>query len=319
MIEPPKNTRNRITIHGAMPALGRAEAERGEPRADPVERCRAGVPALGVEVGAADGAARGERAHGLAAVGATAPVRHRAQDGADPAIRNRTIVRIPGVENVWDYPRPPAVEPCTRRVRVELSGVVLADSSTRCACSRRAIRRRSTCRRRTCAGPADPSRARSTVVRVQGRGALPRRRVGDRGAGGVDLPGALAGLRGAARPRRASTRARGRRVAGRRAACSPRRATSTAAGSPPTSPGRSRGRRARWAGRSLGVLITSEFLTDYEPPDLGPDASFFVVARTEGFGEDDENGGEARSASAGSRTARGSPTARCSRWPGRCC
>jgi uncharacterized protein (DUF427 family) len=32
------------------------------------------------------------------------------------------------VENVWDYPRPPAVEPCTRRVRVELAGVTLADS-----------------------------------------------------------------------------------------------------------------------------------------------------------------------------------------------
>jgi uncharacterized protein (DUF427 family) len=32
------------------------------------------------------------------------------------------------VENVWEYPRPPAVEPCTRRVRVELGGVTLADS-----------------------------------------------------------------------------------------------------------------------------------------------------------------------------------------------
>ena len=41
------------------------------------------------------------------------------------------------------------------------------------------------------------------------------------------------------------------------------------------------------------MLITSEFLTDYEPPDLGPDASFFVVARTEGFGEEEENGGSA--------------------------
>jgi hypothetical protein len=41
------------------------------------------------------------------------------------------------------------------------------------------------------------------------------------------------------------------------------------------------------------VLITSEFLTQYEPPDLGPDANFFVVARTEGFGEDEENGGSA--------------------------
>jgi len=39
------------------------------------------------------------------------------------------------------------------------------------------------------------------------------------------------------------------------------------------------------------MLITSEFLTEYEPPDLGPDANFFVVARTEGFGEDEGNGG----------------------------
>jgi hypothetical protein len=41
------------------------------------------------------------------------------------------------------------------------------------------------------------------------------------------------------------------------------------------------------------VLITSEFLTEYQPPDLGPEANFFVVARTEGFGDDEENGGGA--------------------------
>jgi hypothetical protein len=39
------------------------------------------------------------------------------------------------------------------------------------------------------------------------------------------------------------------------------------------------------------MLITSEFLSEYQPPDLGEDANFFVVARTEGFGEDDGNGG----------------------------
>jgi len=33
-----------------------------------------------------------------------------------------------GVERVWDYPRPPAVSPCERRVRVEWAGEVLADS-----------------------------------------------------------------------------------------------------------------------------------------------------------------------------------------------
>jgi uncharacterized protein (DUF427 family) len=36
--------------------------------------------------------------------------------------------RTTGVERVWDYPRPPAVEPCGARVRVELGGEVLADS-----------------------------------------------------------------------------------------------------------------------------------------------------------------------------------------------
>jgi uncharacterized protein (DUF427 family) len=32
-------------------------------------------------------------------------------------------------ESVWDYPRPPALEPVGRRVRVELGGVVIADSA----------------------------------------------------------------------------------------------------------------------------------------------------------------------------------------------
>jgi hypothetical protein len=44
-------------------------------------------------------------------------------------------------------------------------------------------------------------------------------------------------------------------------------------------------------GRPRRVLITSEFLTEYQPPDMGEDANFFVVARTEGFGDDDGNGG----------------------------
>ena len=33
------------------------------------------------------------------------------------------------LERVWAYPRPPAVVPCERRVRVELAGHVLADSA----------------------------------------------------------------------------------------------------------------------------------------------------------------------------------------------
>jgi uncharacterized protein (DUF427 family) len=34
------------------------------------------------------------------------------------------------VEHVWDYPRPPAVEPCARRVRLELGGELIADSTS---------------------------------------------------------------------------------------------------------------------------------------------------------------------------------------------
>jgi uncharacterized protein (DUF427 family) len=33
------------------------------------------------------------------------------------------------MERVWDYPRPPAVVPCKRRVRIELAGEVLTDST----------------------------------------------------------------------------------------------------------------------------------------------------------------------------------------------
>lgn len=36
----------------------------------------------------------------------------------------------PRPESVWDYPRPPALEPCLRRVRIVLGGVTLADSTS---------------------------------------------------------------------------------------------------------------------------------------------------------------------------------------------
>lgn len=35
----------------------------------------------------------------------------------------------PGQESVWDYPRPPRVEPVQDRVRVEFGGVVIAEST----------------------------------------------------------------------------------------------------------------------------------------------------------------------------------------------
>ena len=35
----------------------------------------------------------------------------------------------PGQESVWDYPRPPRVEAVAERVRIELGGVVIADTT----------------------------------------------------------------------------------------------------------------------------------------------------------------------------------------------
>lgn len=35
----------------------------------------------------------------------------------------------PGRESVWDYPRPPRLEPTSRRIRVVFAGVTVADSS----------------------------------------------------------------------------------------------------------------------------------------------------------------------------------------------
>lgn len=34
----------------------------------------------------------------------------------------------PGQQSVWDYPRPPRLEPTSRRIRVELAGVTVADT-----------------------------------------------------------------------------------------------------------------------------------------------------------------------------------------------
>ena len=43
-----------------------------------------------------------------------------------PAVRREEPA--PGQESVWDYPRPPRVEPSGELVRVELGGVVVAES-----------------------------------------------------------------------------------------------------------------------------------------------------------------------------------------------
>lgn len=43
--------------------------------------------------------------------------------------RPRRIEPGPGQESVWDFPRPPRVEPVARRLRVELAGHVVADTT----------------------------------------------------------------------------------------------------------------------------------------------------------------------------------------------
>src|SRR5690348_17286340 len=78
---------------GRHPALGRAGAERAEPRADPVADPGPGIPALGVQVGAADGASGGEWTHRLTAIGASTAVRHRIQ-GCRASRRNGTPTNV---------------------------------------------------------------------------------------------------------------------------------------------------------------------------------------------------------------------------------
>jgi uncharacterized protein (DUF427 family) len=45
------------------------------------------------------------------------------------AARVTRVVPGPGQESVWDYPRPPAVVPSKRRVRIEHRGTTVADST----------------------------------------------------------------------------------------------------------------------------------------------------------------------------------------------
>jgi uncharacterized protein (DUF427 family) len=56
--------------------------------------------------------------------------RERARWRAFPRERPTQIERVgPGEESVWDYPRPPRLEPVAARVRVEHGGILLADST----------------------------------------------------------------------------------------------------------------------------------------------------------------------------------------------
>jgi len=44
-------------------------------------------------------------------------------------MRQRRIEPGPGRESVWDYPRPPRLEACSRRIRIEFAGVLVADTT----------------------------------------------------------------------------------------------------------------------------------------------------------------------------------------------
>lgn len=44
-------------------------------------------------------------------------------------LRPRRIAPGPGQESVWDYPRPPRLEPTSERVRVEFNGMVIAETT----------------------------------------------------------------------------------------------------------------------------------------------------------------------------------------------
>lgn len=56
-----------------------------------------------------------------------------ATDGNVPAVlvsnRPDRVTPGPGQESVWDYPRPPRVEPVPERIRVVVDGVAVADST----------------------------------------------------------------------------------------------------------------------------------------------------------------------------------------------
>ncbi len=56
--------------------------------------------------------------------------RERQKLRSAPRSRPAHIPRAkPGEESVWDYPRPPRVEPAAQRIRVEFGGEIVADST----------------------------------------------------------------------------------------------------------------------------------------------------------------------------------------------
>ncbi len=157
----------------------------------------------------------------------------------------------PGQESVWDYPRPPRIEPCSERVVVRVAGLVLADTT-------RALRVLETSQPPAFYLPPDdvdldrlePS-ATAHLVRVEGRG-QPTSRFGPATARAVDAAWTYRHPeRRASRPSPTtwpSTRPAWTPASWATSRCRPAKAPSTAAGSPPGWSGPSRARRAPCTG-----------------------------------------------------------------------
>ena len=76
--------------------------------------------------------------------------------------RPRPVKPGPGQESVWDYPRPPRLEPFVGSITVELGGKATPRPPARGGCWRPATRRRITC-------PAMPSSPRGCCRRCRDR------------------------------------------------------------------------------------------------------------------------------------------------------
>ena len=84
------------------------------------------------------------------------------------------VVPGPGQESVWDYPRPPRVEPVAERLRVVVDGVTVAEHDRAASgSSRRPARRSTTSRPRTSGSTCLRPSPRRSVCEWKGDGPLP--------------------------------------------------------------------------------------------------------------------------------------------------
>ena len=164
------------------------------------------------------------------------PLRYRASGRRGGPFRAAAEIAEDGelVENVWDYPRPPAVAPCRRHVRVELAGQILADSD-------HALRVLETSHPPTIYIPPDDVRLElpfpAGPVRrgaVQRRRAIPRPRYREPTPSrrGVDIPTTVRWATSSSPTILPSIPAESTALCSTRSRCSFKVATSTGAGSP---------------------------------------------------------------------------------------